>query len=158
MTGVRHRQSERRSWSPVNRTSLACLVIVLSLVVACASSRHRAYSRSGEYDSGLKARAAEFVAALNAEDTHQMESLVFPNQKQDVPAFMAAYGGRHAVLTGFPDGLDGPDSEGVANVQITCSASHKIVVPQTFSWERGNWRTFIYLPGQKPGVTDQQCN
>jgi hypothetical protein len=157
MTIKTRRPHQRHSGKLGNRARFACLLIMLALVGACGSSRHQAYSQSGDYDSGLKARAAEFVAALDAKDTPKMQDLVFPNQKKNVPAFLAAYGGRHAVLTGFPDKLDGPDTEGVANVQITCSASQQIVVPQIFSWKNGNWRTFIYLPGQKPGVTDQQC-
>jgi hypothetical protein len=110
---------------------------------------HRAYTESGDYDSELMARAAEFVTALNAKDTHQLEGLVFPDQKKEVPAFLSAYGGRSAVALSF-DRTDGPDTEGTAENQISCSASHTIVVPQVFSWENGNWRTFIYLPGQKP--------
>jgi hypothetical protein len=151
------RPNERQAWNLVNLRRLLCLLVSLALVTACGSSRHRAYTQSGDYDSGLKARAAEFVAALNAKNSDQLEGLVFPEQKRDVPAFIAAYGGRHAVLTDFPDHLDGPDTEGVANIQITCSATKTIVVPQVFSWKNGNWRTFIYLPGQKPGVTNQQC-
>jgi hypothetical protein len=104
------------------------------------------------------ARAAEFVSALNAKNAHQLEGLVFPDQQKEVPAFLAAYGGRSALILPFSDHPNGPDIEGVANIEIACSARHTIVVPQVFSWKDGNWRTFIYLPGQKPGVTDQQCS
>lgn len=158
MTIAAGRRNERRWWKRATLSRFVCLLVMLALVSACGSSRHQARTQSGDYDSGLKARAAEFVAALNAKNSDQLKDLVFPKQKDDVPAFIAAYGGRHAALLRFPDHQDGPDTEGVVNIEITCSASQTIVVPQTFSWKNGNWRTFIYLPGQKPGVTNQQCS
>lgn len=137
------------------RTSLGLLVAIL-LASACGSSHHQAYTQSGTFDRGIMARAAELVTALNVKDSHQLEDLVFPDQKKEVPAFLEAYGGRSAMILRF-DHTDGPDTEGAAEIQITCSANKTIVVPQMFSWKKGNWRTFIYLPGQKAGVTDQQC-
>jgi hypothetical protein len=130
---------------------LVCASVALVLVAACGSSPHSAYTQSGDYDSGFKARAAGFVSALNSKDVQLLGGFVFPDQKKDVPAFLAAYGGRSAVLIDFAQGLDGPDTEGVADIQITCSAGQTIVVPEMFSWKNGNWRTFIYLPGQKAG-------
>jgi hypothetical protein len=76
-----------------------CLLVALQLAAACGSSHHQAYTQSGDFDSGLVARAAEFVSALNAKDTHQLQALVFPNQKNEVPAFLAAYGGQKAGVT-----------------------------------------------------------
>jgi hypothetical protein len=109
---------------------LVCLLVMLALIGGCGSSRHQARTQSGNYDSGLEARAAEFVAALNAKNSDQLKDLVFPKQKEDVPAFIAAYGGRHAAILRFSDHQDGPDTEGVFNIEITCSASQTIVVPQ----------------------------
>jgi hypothetical protein len=136
-----------------------CMLVALVLVTSCGSPpHHRAYTQSGDFDRGLMARAAEFVTALNTRDSHRLEDLVSPGQKDEVPAFLAAYGGRDAALLRFPDHLDGPDTEGIANIQITCSASKSIVLSQVFVWEKGNWRTYIYLPGQKVGVTDQSAH
>ena len=128
------------------------------VLVGCHSPRHPAYNQAGDYDSGLKARAASFVAALNAKDAARLTDLVFPNQKDEVSAFLQAYGGRSAVITDFEQGLDGPDTEGFVDIQIDCSATRTITLPQGFSWKAGNWRAFIYLPDQKPGVTDQRCS
>jgi hypothetical protein len=157
MTIAAGRRNERRRWKLATISRVVCLLVLLALVGACGSSHHQARTQSGDYDSGLKARAAEFVAALNAKNSDQLKDLVSPKQKEDVLAFIAAYGGRPAALLRFPDHQDGPDTEGVVTIEITCSASQTIVVPQVFSWKNGTWRTFIYLPGQKAGVTDQQC-
>jgi hypothetical protein len=145
-----------RSTAPA-ATRWVSVCVAVAALVACGSARHPAYNQDGDYDSRLKARAASFVAALNAKDAGKLTDLVSPQQKNEVAAFIAAYGGRHAVITDFPPNGEGPDTEGTAEIEFMCSATRRITVPQVFSWEAGNWRTFIYLPGEKPGVTDQQC-
>lgn len=151
------RSNKRWTWKIATIRRPLCLLVALVLASACGSSHHQAYTQSGDFDRGLMARAAEFVSALNAKDAAQLDGLVFPDQKNEVPAFLAAYGGRSAVILNF-DHTDGPNTEGTAEIQITCSASRNIVLPQVFSWKKDNWRTYIYLPGQKVGVTDQQCS
>jgi hypothetical protein len=140
----------KRPWT------LGCLAVLV--LTGCRSAPHAAYNQAGDYDSGLQARAADFVAALNAEDASKLTDLVFPAQRNEVAAFIAAYGGRHAVIADFASNGVGPNTEAAADIELTCSATLTITVPQVFSWKAGNWRTYIYLPGQKVGVTDQQCS
>jgi hypothetical protein len=134
------------------------LITVLLLLGGCSSTRHVAYVQGGEINADLKARAREFVEALNTQDLARLQDLIASGQKPSAAAFLAAYGNRQARIKDFAPTAVGPDSEAFADIEIVCTPQQTIVLPQEFYWQHGNWRTYIYLPGQKSGVvTDQQC-